>query len=299
MTPSTTEPLISSTGKLGTASHPKVWDLTIEPQAGFLHLPLREIWEYRDLLVLLVARDILAFYKQTILGPIWFFLQPLLTTIVFYVVFSRIAGLSTDGVPAILFYLTGVTFWGYFSECFIKTSETFVSNSQLFGKVYFPRLIVPLSIVASSLVRFSIQLVLLFVVWAYFFSISAVQPQWTILWAPYLISLMAAIGLGIGLLFSATTTKYRDLRFLIQFGVQLLMYATPVIYPLSMTSGKLREWMSWNPLAPIFETFRHGLLGAGMFSVSGLLWSSGFAIFVCGMGILAYNRTERTFIDTI
>ena len=277
----------------------KVWDITIEPRTSLLQLPLREIWDYRDLLRLLVTRDLLAFYKQTILGPIWFVLQPLLTTTVFYVVFNRIAGLSTDGAPAVLFYLTSVTFWGYFSDCFTKTSETFVANSNLFGKVYFPRLVVPLAIVASSLVRFAFQLGLLFLVWGYYFFSGAVHPQWSIIWGPYLVFLMALIGLGIGLLFSAATTKYRDLRFLIQFGVQLLMYATPVIYPLSITNGKLQAWMSWNPLTPIFETIRHGMLGAGMFSLSGLVWSSCFAIIVCGIGTVAYNRTERTFIDTI
>jgi lipopolysaccharide transport system permease protein len=285
--------------KLEDASSDREWDIIIEARSNALHLPLHEIWQYRDLLFLLVQRDFTSFYRQTVLGPIWFVAQPLLTTLIFYFVFGRIAGLSTDGLPGFVFYLSGITFWNYFSDCFIKTSEVFISNAQLFGKVYFPRLIVPLAIVISNLTRFAIQFLLLLILWSWYLFEGAIRPQWTILLIPFLILLMAAIGLGVGIFFAAITTKYRDLRFLIQFGVQLMLYVTPIIYPLSMTTGALRDLVSWNPLAPIFETFRHGFLGEGIFSVTHLAWSTAFAIAACAIGITVYNRTERTFLDTV
>lgn len=289
----------------GLANHPRLtdeppnWTMTISPSSGAWNLPLAELWQYRDLLVLLVRRDFVAFYKQTILGPAWLILQPLLTALTFFVVFGKIAGLPTDGAPKLLFYLLGVTFWNYFAECFIKTSEAFSSNAQLFSKVYFPRLIVPLAIIVSSLLRFLMQLTLLTVVWLWFVAKGEVSPKATILLLPLFLFLMALIGLGIGLIFSAATTKYRDLRFLIIFGVQLLMYATPIIYPLSIASGNWRLWMNCNPLTSLFEALRHGWFGVGEFSPWGLLWPTLFGVGSLILGLLLFNYIERSFVDTI
>lgn len=278
---------------------PLHWDLTIAAHARLWSLPMRELWRYRDLLVLLVRRDFVSFYKQTILGPAWFFVQPLLTALMFYVVFGRIAQLPTDGAPKILFYLTGITFWNYFSECFTKTSETFIANTQLFSKVYFPRLIIPLSIVLSNLLRFAIQLSLLIFVWLWYFTQGDIRPNLAMLLFPLIVIAMATIGMGVGLIFSAATTKYRDLRFLIQFGVQLLMYATPIIYPLSIAEGRWRSWINVNPLAPLFEAIRYGWLGTGEVSIRGLIWTTLFAVASFVLGLLLFNHTERNFIDTV
>ena len=275
------------------------WDLVIKPRSGWSGLSIGELWGYRDLIWLLVHRDFVAFYKQTILGPLWFFLHPLLTTLIYTLVFGRIAGLSTDGLPLLAFYLAGVTNWNYFAECFIKTSETFTGNAELFGKVYFPRLIMPLAIVISNLVRYAIQLALFLIVWGWYVGTGAIAPNRTLWLLPYLVLVMATIALGMGLLFSAVTTKYRDLRFVIQFGVQLLMFATPIIYPMSMVEGRLREVMRWNPLAPLIETFRHGFLGAGDFSWLGLAWSGGFSLGLLALGVVVFHYSERTFIDTV
>lgn len=290
---------MSSNDSINDADETAHWELTIRPSRSLLHLDLAELWRYRDLLTLFVHRDLVSFYKQTILGPVWFFVQPLLTAITYYIIFGKIAELPTDGVPPFLFYLSGITFWNYFSESFLKTSETFVGHSQLFGKVYFPRLIIPLSIIVSNLFRFSIQLCLLLIVWGYYFFTGIIAPTSAILFLPIAVVLMATLGLGIGLIFSAVTTKYRDLRFLIQFGIQLLMYATPIIYPLSIADGRYRQWISVNPLAPLFEAIRVGLLGAGEWSWLGLLWTTIFSIGCLGIGVLFFNYTERNVIDTI
>jgi len=275
------------------------WTLTIVPNASLISVPFAELWRYRDLLLLLVRRDFVSFYKQTILGPIWFFLQPLLTALMFYVIFGQIAGLSTNGAPKFLFYLVGVTFWSYFAECFTKTSESFTANAQLLSKVYFPRLIIPLSIVVSNLLRFTIQLLLLILVWIGHVVKGDIFPNATLLLFPLYLLLMASTGLGVGLIFAAATTKYRDLRFLIVFGVQLLMYATPIIYPIGLAPGKWRDLMLLNPLAPLFESLRYGWLGVGDFSVGGLLWATAFAFGVLVTGVLMFNVTERSFIDTV
>jgi len=250
--------------------------------------------------MLVVRRDLVAQYKQTILGPLWFIIQPLLTTLTFTLVFGNIAKLSTDGLPKILFYLSGVTAWNYFSDCLMKTSETFLANTNIFGKVYFPRLAVPLSIVVSNLIRFAIQLALFLAFYSYFFAKgSAIQPTKALWLLPLLILLMAALGLGSGIIVSAMTTRYRDLRFLVQFGTQLLMYSTPVIYPLS----KLPEEYSWimlsNPMTPVIEAFRYAFLGTGTFSWVHLGMSVAASVFILSIGVLLFNHVEKTFMDTV
>ncbi|MGL5946230.1 MAG: ABC transporter permease, partial [Sediminibacterium sp.] len=234
------------------------WTETITPPKGLLDIKWREVWAYRDLLILLVKRDFIATYKQTILGPIWFFIQPLLTTLTFMLVFGRIAGISTNGIPMMVFYMCGITLWNYFAECLNKTSTVFRDNASIFGKVYFPRLIMPLSIVVSNLVRLGIQMILFLIIWIYYLMQShTLEPNIFLLLVPYLVFLMAVIGLGSGMLISALTTKYRDLVFLLSFGVQLLMYATPVIYSMSSLPVKYAWLIRANPLSAIIETFRY------------------------------------------
>ena len=264
-----------------------------------LDVPIKEIWHYRDLLYLFVKRDFIAFYKQTILGPLWFIIQPILTTLMFTLVFGRIAGLSTDGLPQILFYLAGITVWGYFSETLNKTSKTFSDNAPLFGKVYFPRMITPLAIITSNLMRFGVQLGIFLVFLAYYWAHGSVQPNSAVLLLPLLVLVMASISLGLGLIFSAMTTKYRDLRFLLQFGIQLFMYVTPVIYPTSAIPAKYSFYIQLNPLTPIVETFRYAFLGAGDMSVGGLVYSCSFAFVILFLGVIIFNRAERTFMDTV
>ncbi|MCM2371517.1 ABC transporter permease [Aporhodopirellula aestuarii] len=277
----------------------EAWDLDIEPHASLLSLRLGEVWRYRDLLYLFVRRDIVSFYKQTILGPLWFFIQPLLTTSIYVLVFGQIAGLSTDGLPQVLFYLCGIAFWNYFSECFTKTATVFRDNASLFGKVYFPRIITPLSIVLSNLFRFAIQFVLFLLIAGYYYWRGEVHLQLTVLLFPLLVAIMAVLGLGLGMLFSAMTTKYRDMAFLLQFGVQLLMYASPVIYPFSQIPEKLQPLFAWNPLIPVFEAARHGFLGSGSVSPMGIAYSVLFSIGVFLISTLIFNRVERTFMDTV
>ncbi|TWU01263.1 ABC transporter permease [Stieleria varia] len=281
------------------ASDPEHWDLVIEPHASLFSLNLGDVWRYRDLLYLFTRRDIVSFYKQTILGPIWFFIQPIFTTLVYVLVFGKIAKLSTDGAPQVLFYLCGVTFWNYFSECFNKTATVFRDNAGLFGKVYFPRVITPLSIVASNLVRFTIQfaLFLLFLSWYAYRGQAFPNPVAFLL--PLTVLIMAMMGLSFGMLFSALTTKYRDMVFLLQFGVQLLMYATPVIYPVSQMPPNIGAVLAWNPLAPLFEATRYGFLGAGEFSVSGIVYAATFAAVSLLCATIVFNRVERTFMDTV
>jgi lipopolysaccharide transport system permease protein len=280
------------------------WDLVIKGHTSLFDLNFQELWRYRDLLFLFVKRDFVSFYKQTVLGPLWFFIQPIFTTIVFSFVFGNLAGISTDGLPKYLFYLTGITSWNYFSDCLTKTSTVFRDNANIFGKVYFPRLIMPLSIVVSNLVRFGVQMLLMIsmMIYFYFFPISGTEFHVTtgILLFPLLVILMALLGLGLGLIITAMTTKYRDLTFLITFGVQLLMYATTVIYPLSYAREKgYATLIELNPMTGIIEAFRYAFLGKGEFTTYSLLYSISVTLFVLFLGILVYNKTEKNFVDTI
>jgi lipopolysaccharide transport system permease protein len=279
------------------------WDLVIKGHASLFDLKFNDLWRYRDLLLMFVKRDFVSFYKQTVLGPLWFFIQPIFTTIVFTFVFGNLAGISTDGLPQYLFYLSGITAWNYFADCLTKTSTVFRDNASIFGKVYFPRLIMPLSIVVSNLVRFGVQLLLLICMMVYF-KIKGEHFEVTsaILAFPLLVLLMALLGLGLGLIITAMTTKYRDLTFLVTFGVQLLMYGTTVIYPLSEARKKFHD-MVWlielNPMTGIIEAFRYAFLGQGEFT----LWSIGYSIIVTIIvmlvGVVIFNKTEKNFVDTI
>ncbi|MPR34964.1 ABC transporter permease [Salmonirosea aquatica] len=277
------------------------WDLEIVPTSGLFELNWRELWQYRDLIALFVRRDIVATYKQTILGPIWFFVQPILTTLTYVVIFGNVAGISTGGIPKILFYLAGVTLWNYFQECLVKTSDTFILNQNLFGKVYFPRLAAPISIVISNLFKFFIQLSLFLCIWLYYIAQSegGVKPNDTILLFPIYILLMSGLGFSFGVLISSLTTKYRDLRFLIQFGIQLLMYGTPIVYPLSIAPEKYRWLLLANPITSVVEAFKYSFLGEGYFSWGGLGYSFGFMVICLLLSILVFNRVEKTFMDTV
>jgi lipopolysaccharide transport system permease protein len=276
------------------------WDLIIEGKSSLFDLKFDDVWLYRDLLLMFVKRDFISFYKQTVLGPLWFFIQPIFTTIVFTFVFGNLAGISTDGLPQFLFYLSGITAWNYFADCLTKTSTVFKDNANIFGKVYFPRLIMPLSIVVSNLVRFGVQFVLFLAMMVYFyfkganFEITSIVSLF-----PVLIILMAMLGLGLGLIITAMTTKYRDLVFLVTFGVQLLMYATTVIYPLSAAPEKYKWIIALNPMTFIIETFRFGFLGKGEFSWNGLFYTTIVTFIVFIIGVVIFNRTEKNFVDTI
>ncbi len=278
------------------------YDLIIRPKKHAFDINFKEIWQYRDLLTMFVKRDVITVYKQTVLGPIWFIVQPILTTIIYMVVFGGIAKISTDGTPMALFYLSGIVVWNYFAESFNQTSDTFTQNAAIFGKVYFPRLIMPLSKVASGLIKFFIQFFFFLAVYAYYLiqGESTVQPNWTIALLPVYIAIMALMGMGMGLLFTSLTTKYRDLKFLISFGVQLLMYATPVIYPIStIPEGKLKMLIMANPLSSIVEGFKYAFLGAGEFSWGMLGYSAGFTAVMLVVGIVVFHKTERNFIDIV
>jgi lipopolysaccharide transport system permease protein len=287
------------------------WDLEIKPQAHLLDINLSEVWRYRDLLWMFVKRDFTAQYKQTILGPLWHFIQPLFTTVVFLVVFTNIAKISTDGVPPVLFYMSGITIWNYFSSCLNATSSTFVANAGIFGKVYFPRLVIPLSTVMSNIVKFGIQFLLLLAAMLWYKLTSSTplpsadklnlsQPLSTFILIPMIIIIMAGLGLGLGIIISSMTTKYRDLTVLIGFAVQLLMYATPVVYPLStITSEKLRFWITLNPLTPLVEAFRYSILGVGSFDILSFGYSIGFMVIIMFIGLLIFSKVEKTFMDTV
>jgi lipopolysaccharide transport system permease protein len=277
------------------------WTEIIEPRKSLFDWKIKEVWNYRDLLRMFVRRDFVAAYKQTILGPLWFFIQPIFTTITFTIVFGNFAGISSDGQPRMVFYMAGLTLWNYFSECFTKGSSVFTSNAGIFGKVYFPRLIMPITIVVSNLIRFGIQFILFICFYFYFLAIGnkSIQPNLYILLTPFLLVLMAGISLGAGMIFSAMTTKYKDLTFLLTFGVQLLMYATPVIYPLASIPDKYKTIVLLNPLSSIIETFRYAYLGTGTFSWSALGYSSIFMIVLLLSGITIFNKVERSFMDTV
>jgi len=287
----------------------ETWDMVIQPQRGLLDLRLGELWRYKDLVLLFVRRDFVSVYKQTILGPLWYLIQPLLTTITFTVIFGNIASLPTDGLPQFLFYMSGTVVWSYFASCLTKTSETFAQNANLFGKVYFPRLAVPVSILISNLITFLIQFAMFLVFVLYFVLRSPdalsgrgtdIQVNW--LWialSPALILMMAGLGLGFGIIISSLTTKYRDLRFLVTFGVSLLMYATPVIYPASSIPERFQWVIQANPMTSVIEAFRYGYLGAGTVDIGHLLYSFGFMLVVVIIGSIIFNRVEQTFMDTV
>lgn len=273
---------------------------SITVKDSLFDLRLREIWQYRDLLVLFVRRDFVAKYKQTILGPVWFFIQPIFQTAVLAIVFGQMAGLSTDGIPPILFYLAGITAWNYFSNCLRATSNTFAANASLFGKVYFPRAITPLSVVISNLIQFGIGLLLFLVLYAYFtLTGSTFQYNGLVALMPFLVILMGFMGLGLGMLVSALTTKYRDLQYLVEFGMQLLMYATPVIIPLSAVPEKYKFIMLLNPMTGIIETVKFGFFGTGTFSWGLVGYSTVFTIVAFLVGLLIFNKTEKNFMDTV
>jgi len=280
---------------------PGNWTTVIKPRNKLLQIDLREIWQYRDLYTLFVKRDIITQYKQTILGPAWFFIQPMFTTIIYMIVFGGIAGISTDGLPQPLFYLAGILCWQYFANCLNKTSNTFLANQGIFGKVYFPRLIVPLSTVTSNLVRLGIQLTLFLAVYAYYMSTGTpVRPNIYILLLPLLVIMLAGLALGFGIIISSMTTKYRDMTILFSFVVSLWMYATPVIYPLStVTDERIRLAMMINPITSIVETFKYGTLGVGTFEWGMLGYSFGFMVVLMGVGIVVFNKVQRSFMDTV
>ena len=282
-------------------AQPEHWDQVIEPKAKLLNLNLKEVWAYRDLLVLFVKRDFTAQYKQTILGPLWHFIQPIFTTIVFLLVFGKIANIPTDGIEPVVFYMSGISIWNYFSSCLTATSNTFVANAGIFGKVYFPRLVIPLSTVMSNMVKFGIQFLLLLSVMVWY-GIRNHHFHFGFSWLliPLLIIMMAGLGLGLGIIISSLTTKYRDFTVLIGFAVQLLMYATPVAYPMSFLKGKsYSAWIAWNPLTPIVEAFRYALFGSGTVNMPGLLYSAGITAILLFFGMVIFSKVERTFMDTV
>ena len=277
------------------------WDTIIEPKSSAFDLKIKEIRRYKDLLFLFVRRDLVAQYKQTILGPLWYFIQPILTTLTYTVIFGNVAGLSTDGLPKMLFYMAGVTCWRYFSDSLNKTSNTFTVNAQIFGKVYFPRIIMPMSIVVSNLLKFGIQLLILIVFYIYYYTSGAqIQPTIYLLLFPVLVLCMAMLGLGLGMIISSMVTKYRDLTFLVTFGVQLLMYISLVVIPLSLFKEKGLEWLvKYNPMAHIVETGRFMILNEGSVSKFGIIYTVIFSVLILLLGTIIFNRTEKTFIDTI
>jgi homopolymeric O-antigen transport system permease protein len=276
------------------------WTMVIRPQRAWWDLRLGDLWRYRDLIRLMIWRDFVAVYKQTILGPLWHVIQPILTTIVFTVIFGRIARLPTDGLPPFLFYMAGTTVWGYFYSCLLSTSNTFTSNAAIFGKVYFPRLSIPVSIVISNLISFGIRLGI-FVVFLIYFRLTTptIHPNLWMLLLPVLSLIMAGLGLGVGIIISSLTTKYRDLQHLVGFSAQLLMYATPIIYPLSSVPEDWRWLLLINPLTPVVEMFRLGFLGTSAVEPVFLLYSLVFTIITLLIGVLAFNHVENTFMDTV
>ena len=278
------------------------WTTEIRPKDKLLSVDFKEIWRYRDLMMLFVKRNIITQYKQTILGPLWYVIQPLMTTVMYMVVFGGIAKISTDGLPQPLFYLAGISFWQYFSDCLTKTSNTFVNNASIFGKVYFPRLVTPLSDVISNLVRFGIQFALFLIVYLYYFIFTDanIQPNLYALLFPILVLMLAGLALGFGILLSSMTTKYRDLQLLLSFFVSLWMYATPVIYPLStITNDTLRIVMQLNPLTGIVEFFKYGMLGVGNHEWWMLGYSFGFMVVLLAIGIVVFNKVQKSFMDTV
>lgn len=275
------------------------WTETIESSHSLFDLRLKEVWKYKDLIFMFVKRDFVSSFKQTILGPIWFFINPIFTTIVYLIVFNKIAKIPTNGAPPILFYLSGVTLWNYFSSSLTSTSSTFIGNASIFGKVYFPRLVTPISVVISNLMRFSVQLLLFIIAWIYYLNQGVVHPNLWILATPFLVLLMSVFSLGLGMIFSSLTTKYKDLSMLLGFGVSLYMYATPVIYPTSILPGIFKKVFYYNPLTGIFECFKYAWMGVGDFSPKMLGISSIIIFVIFAIGIVIFNKVEKTFMDTV
>lgn len=281
------------------------WLYTISSKHKLINLNFKEIWRYRDLLLLFVKRDVVTLYKQTILGPLWYVIQPLFTSVIFTLIFNNLANIPTgDGVPAFLFNLAGITSWNYFKECLTGTSNTFTKNQNIFGKVYFPRVIMPMSIVVSNLLKFGIQLLVFIVFYLYYvFAKGAnVLPNINLLLLPLIVLVMALLGLGFGMLISSMTTKYKDFTFLVQFGVQLLMYGSAVMYPLSYFEEKLPNYswlVEYNPIAIIVETFRNMTLSTEVFYIDKFIYAIVFSILIFLMGLVVFNKTEKSFIDTV
>lgn len=276
------------------------FDLVVTPKKHLLDINLYDIIRYRDLLRMFVKRDIITIYKQTILGPAWFFIQPIMTMLIYVIIFGRVAKISTDGLPPALFYLSGIVLWNYFAECFNKTAETFRSNAHIFGKVYFPRLIVPLSIVISSLLKFLIQAALFIAIYVFYINKQGgFNINETAFLIPFYVILMAGLSLGFGIIFTSLTTKYRDLKFLLQFGVQLMMYASPIIYPMNTVSGKIAMVLKYNPITHIVEAFRYSVFGQGQFSWYGLGYASLVMLILLFVGTIIFNKTEQNFMDTV
>ena len=275
----------------------------ISPKKNLFDVNLKEIWRYRDLILLFVKRDFVAVYKQTVLGPLWFVIQPIFTTLIFTVIFGQLASIPTDGLPQVLFYMCGISTWNYFSECFTKTSNTFVSNANIFGKVYFPRLVLPISTVISCLLKFFIQFSLFFMFLIYYIYMgSNVTPNAHVIVFPFIILIMAGLALGLGIIISSLTTKYRDFQFLIVFGVQLLMYATPIVYPLSLAKEKLGDyyWVAkLNPMSSIIEATKYAFLGQGEFSWGHIFYSFSVMLILLFIGVLFFNKVEQNFMDTV
>ncbi len=281
------------------STNKQLWTEEIKADSSLFSVNFKELWHYRDLLLMLLKRDFITFYKQTILGPIWFFVQPIMTSLIYMVLFGQVAKLSTDDLPQIPFYLAGITIWNYFADSLVKTSSVFQSNASIFGKVYFPRLIMPLSIVFSGLLKFVVQFLLFIAVVVYYSFTNQIQPNLWILMTPLLILLMAGFALGLGMIFSSMTTKYKDLSFLLAFGIQLYMYATPVVYPISAMPEKYRWIVNANPLTGIFECFRYGYLGSGHFEPSSLIYTTLFVVVLLFVGVITFNKVEKGFMDSI
>jgi lipopolysaccharide transport system permease protein len=285
------------------------WLFEISPKTSLLDLNLKEVWQYRDLLLLFVKRDVVTVYKQTILGPLWYLIQPLFTSVIFTLIFNNIANIETGLVPAFLFNLAGITVWNYFKECLVATSDTFTKNANIFGKVYFPRIIMPMSVVVSNLLKFGIQLfifILFYVI--YIFNGALISPNATILLFPVLVLFMGMLGLGLGMMISSMVTKYRDLKFLMTFGVQLLMYVSVVMYPLSLIIQKIEEGkipsyvgdiIAYNPMTQVIESARYMLLNEGSFSYTGFLYIGVISSIILLLGLVIFNKTEKSFIDTV
>ena len=281
----------------------EAWDLVLEPKNKWYSLGLSQILRFKDLLFLFVRRDFVSVYKQTILGPIWFFIQPIITAITYAIIFGMLANIPTDGIPSILFYMCGITLWNYFSDTLTKTADTFTANASIFGKVYFPRMLVPLSVVLSNLVKFGIQFLLFIIVWLYYLiTQDSFHPNFTILLVPFLILIMGFLGLGFGIIITSMTTKYRDLKFLISFGVQLLMYASPIVFPLSLVSEKYPQYkliLLANPITSIIEAFKYAFLGVGEFNWLYLSYSFLFTIVLFFLGLIIFNKVEKSFMDSV
>ena len=275
------------------------WTNVISSEHSLFKLNLKEVWDYRDLVYMFVKRDFVSSFKQTILGPLWFFINPIFTTVVYLIVFGNIANLSTDGAPKILFYLAGVTLWNYFSSSLGGTSNVFVGNAGIFGKVYFPRLVMPITIVISNLMRFGVQFLLFIVVFFYYWYKGEVTPNWWVLFTPIFILMMSLFALGVGMIFSSLTTKYRDLSMLLTFGISLYMYATPVIYPTSMLSAKIQPYAKYNPLTGIFEGFKYAWMGVGEFNPIMLVYSTIIILILLAIGTVIFNKVEKGFMDTV